>query len=573
MAPWIVRSLVATLLVLIAASAHAQAPGPPLNVTASVNANQTLTIRWTPPITGGLPTEYVVEMSIYPQPEYFFGAFRRRVPGNVTTFTTDWLRDRAYYIRVRAQNGDGNALSNQIAVSMPCLLAIGAENLSWRSLGDNRVHLVWTYEPLLFDMFLFESWHPTWRVEVGTAPGLADVLVGRGDENRSATLMLPSGTYYASVRATCHFEATGPLSEAMTIASGAASAPSPVLINEFAEGDDLDPRPSWRFVELKNVSSAPIAIGGWKVLVSDFRVSHAGTVPPGTTLQPGCTYLLGPADGVAGVPVDTTLSARPSDAALVTDTGQIADGVAAAAFSPLGEGTPLPRLPRGSSASYARSGGQDTNNNAADFTYVSSPTPQNSSSSCDASPGPPSALTSSVTGNTVTLWWNAPLTGGAPTRYHLEAGSVPGAANLAVFEVAASTRGIVFVSIPNGTYFVRVRAANAAGSSVASNELTVVVCGVGCTEPGPVALLAFQVSGGSVLLTWRAPTTGAMPTQYIVEAGSAPNLSNLAQFATGNTAEFIVVPGVPPGTYYVRIRAVSGRTIGTPSNEVMIAVP
>jgi hypothetical protein len=58
-----------------------------------------------------------------------------------------------------------------------------------------------------------------------------------------------------------------------------------------------------------------------------------------------------------------------------------------------------------------------------------------------------------------------------------------------------------------------------------------------------------------------------------VEAGSASGLSNLAQFATGSTAEFIIVSGVPPGTYFVRVRAVSGSAIGGPSNEVVIVVP
>jgi hypothetical protein len=457
---------------------------------------------------------------------------------------------------------------------MPCLLTIAAEDLSWRSLGSDRVRLVWTYPAAYSDLFLFESWHPTWRVEVGTSAGLADVLVDRGAENRSATLTLAPGTYHGRVRATCHFEDTGPLSEEIVIASGAPSGPSPVVINEFSAGDASGQVPDWRFVEIRNVSRGPIAIGGWKVLVSDLdsRVSPAGAVPQGTMLQPGCTFLLGPAGGVAGVPVDATLTRRPRDATVVTDTGQMADGVAALPVSPLGEGTPLPPLPSGAYASYARRGAQDTDDNAADFVYAGSPSPHNSASPCDLEPGPPSALTASVDGSTVYLWWTAPNTGGAPATYRLEAGSVPGAADLAAFELAAHAPGVVFMSVPNGTYFVRVRAINAAGTSSPSNEVTVLVCGIGCTTPGAVTSLAFQVGGSTVLLTWRAPTTGATATEYIVEAGNGPGLANLARFATGSAAPFIVVGSVPPGTYYVRVRAVSGHTAGPPSNEIVIIV-
>jgi hypothetical protein len=557
---WIGRALGSALLVLIAAFAHAQPPGSPLNVTATVNPNSTLTIRWTPPQVGGVPTEYVVEISMYPDPEGRIVQYARSVPGSVTTHTTDWLRYRRYYVRVHARNADGEATSNQIAVDMPCLPPeVAAENLAWRSLGNNRVRLVWTYAAPYVDLFLYETWHPTWVVEVGTAPGLADVGFESGAVNRSATLTLPSGNYYARVRAACSVGAPGAVSADIAITSGTPDGTSPVLINELAWG---------AFVELKNVSSAPISIGGWKILVSA-PVSEAGTLPAGTTLQPGCTYLLSPADRPLDVPADAALTKWPFDAALVTDAGQIADGVALNALSPLVEGSPLPWAATGS---YTRRGGQDTNDNGTDFVYATTPTPQNSSSPCDVEPGPPSGLASSVAGNTVQLWWNAPFTGAAPTVYRLEAGSMPGTTNLAVFELPGSTRAVVFMSIPNGTYFVRVRAVSAQGISAPSNEVTVVVCGVGCTEPGAVTALAFQVSGSTVLLTWRAPTSGAAPTEYMIEAGSAPGLGNLAQFTTGSTTEFIVVTNVPPGTYYVRVRGVSGSAIGPPSNEVVIAV-
>lgn len=77
--------------------------------------------------------------------------------------------------------------------------------------------------------------------------------------------------------------------------------------------------------------------------------------------------------------------------------------------------------------------------------------------------------------------------------------------------------------------------------------------------------------GSTVTLSWNAPATGAV-TSYQLEAGSASGLADLASFATGSTATSYANDRVPPGRYYVRMRAVSGSVVGPPSNEVVVTV-
>ena len=61
-----------------------------------------------------------------------------------------------------------------------------------------------------------------------------------------------------------------------------------------------------------------------------------------------------------------------------------------------------------------------------------------------------------------------------PTSYVVEAGSVSGAANLAVIDTG-SVSPILMATAPPGTYFVRVRARNACGLSGPSNQVVVIV--------------------------------------------------------------------------------------------------
>jgi hypothetical protein len=90
-----------------------------------------------------------------------------------------------------------------------------------------------------------------------------------------------------------------------------------------------------------------------------------------------------------------------------------------------------------------------------------------------ASPLSPVDLHYRTDGTTVRLSWAMPLQSPLASSYVLEAGSRPGAADLASLRVDSSE--LTVPNVPRGTYFVRVKAANAIGISDSSAETAVVV--------------------------------------------------------------------------------------------------
>ena len=121
---------------------------------------------------------------------------------------------------------------------------------------------------------------------------------------------------------------------------------------------------------------------------------------------------------------------------------------------------------------------------------------------------------------------------------------------------------------------MRVRARNALGVSAASNEVQVVVGTItvpvpGC--PGAPRSLTGAGSVGTVTLSWLPPLSGSAQSS-LIEAGSSSGAANLAAFNNGPSTTFTRA-GVPPGVYYLRVRAVAaGCPPGAASNEVAVTV-
>jgi hypothetical protein len=93
---------------------------------------------------------------------------------------------------------------------------------------------------------------------------------------------------------------------------------------------------------------------------------------------------------------------------------------------------------------------------------------------CAAPPNAPSNFAYTKNGDVVSGSWTAPTGDEVPTTYVIEAGSAPGLNNQGTYVVAA-TQTTYSRQSPAGSFYVRVFARNACGTSPASNEILVVV--------------------------------------------------------------------------------------------------
>ncbi|MGD9904201.1 MAG: fibronectin type III domain-containing protein [Vicinamibacterales bacterium] len=91
--------------------------------------------------------------------------------------------------------------------------------------------------------------------------------------------------------------------------------------------------------------------------------------------------------------------------------------------------------------------------------------------------------------------------------------------------------------------------------------------------PAVTGTLTAHVAGSAVSLSWTEGGPAATVSRFVLEVGSAPGLSDIfAGLDVGLRTSFSAA-GVPPGTYYVRVRAGNYSGLSAPSNEVVVTVP
>ncbi|MBP7777062.1 MAG: hypothetical protein KA371_08045 [Acidobacteria bacterium] len=96
---------------------------------------------------------------------------------------------------------------------------------------------------------------------------------------------------------------------------------------------------------------------------------------------------------------------------------------------------------------------------------------------------------------------------------------------------------------------------------------------VGPPAPRAPTGLASTVTGRAVTLSWNANGPPAAITRHVLDAGSAPGLSDIFSGLDVGPQTSFSASGVPPGTYYVRVRAGNFTGLSSPSNEVVVQVP
>ena len=218
-----------------------------------------------------------------------------------------------------------------------------------------------------------------------------------------------------------------------------------------------------------------LTIGGRSIFVVQLQ-PPAGPPPPPPPPPPGPPPSTPPgapsqlAAAVSGASLTLTWGAPSSGGTVTnyvlavgsapgwTNIGAFSTGTAQTSFS-------ANNVPNG--VYFARVSGQNANgtgpaSNEVNFTVAPG---------CTTAPPAPPLLQSSVSGRMVTLTWTAPLNG-VVAAYAIEAGSAPLLANLAVVNTGSVATTFSANAAP-GTYFVRVRALAACGSSPPSPEVVV----------------------------------------------------------------------------------------------------
>ncbi|MGE0816228.1 MAG: hypothetical protein AB7O28_14475 [Vicinamibacterales bacterium] len=181
---------------------------------------------------------------------------------------------------------------------------------------------------------------------------------------------------------------------------------------------------------------------------------------------------------------------------------------------------------------------------------------------------PPRILrTVNVSGNDVSFRWAPPIHGPAPTDYVLEGGVNPGQ-TLASVPLGSANPVTTLSGVPSGAFYIRARSRNGAQtSSGVSNEVPIVV-NVPAAPGTPVDVLA-SVSGTTLAMTWRNNFTGGTPTGLALDVtGSASGTVPIA-----SVTDSLAFPGVPGGSYQLRLRATNAAGTSAASPPINITVP
>ena len=175
-------------------------------------------------------------------------------------------------------------------------------------------------------------------------------------------------------------------------------------------------------------------------------------------------------------------------------------------------------------------------------------------------PSAPAMLLGLANGSGLSLSWSNTADGGAATGLMLDvSGAIETSLSLAVSDQFS------FSGVPPGTYTFRLRATNGAGSSAASNAVTLSFPG-GCQAPAAPRNLEAYVVGQMVTIRWETPAAGAAATDYVLSVEGA---ASLRLPVSGRTLS----SPAPPGRYVFTVAARNACGTSQSTAAVSVTVP
>jgi hypothetical protein len=190
--------------------------------------------------------------------------------------------------------------------------------------------------------------------------------------------------------------------------------------------------------------------------------------------------------------------------------------------------------------------------------------------SLSGAPRPPTTPNVRLNGTAFAMSWARPPLGPPPASYVIEGGSGPGRRDLANFSTGSDGTSFTAAGLAPGTYYLRMRSANAHGLSVAGDELAFTVGASTCSAPPERPLdLAASVTGTTVTLDWRlAPES--IVTGHLLRVGSRSESSDLVILPVGSGTSVTV--DAPAGAFFVTLAAVNDCGVSAASPEEVIIV-
>ena len=410
-----------------------------------------------------------------------------------------------------------------------------------------------------------DSYTAGYRLYYGTSSGNYQWSVDAGNQT-SAPLNLSSGTYYFVVRGyTSTYQYGPPSSEARFTAGTTTSAPTAAI--QASLQNSTTALVSWQTTNAVsatingvsvplNGSSQPVAITGTTTFTITARSSTGATATASATVTvPTTSTTPAPTAAIqASLQNITTalLSWRTTNAVSATINGRSVPLNGSSQSVPISGTTTFTLTARSSTGATATASATVT-----------------VSTSTNRAPLAPTNMAASVSGSKVTLSWRPNTSGGTPTEYLLYVGTYAWGSNVIY---ARSVGNVLSVTgeLPVGTYYARVRARNAYGTSYSSNQVSFTI-GTKLASPS-----AFDVqwSGTKATLTWvasAADSADLVPSNYVLEAGTGPGLADIAAIPLNTATSFSA--DIPAGVYYVRVRARNDRGISDPTRDIILAAP